>query len=51
MSNKPTKTMELMQIVELATTRKGRESSSNNILRRINSLENYLPADTCIAQY
>jgi len=34
-NNKPTRTMEWKQIVKLANTRKGRDSSSNNKLRRI----------------
>jgi len=35
-SNKPTKAMKWVHIVELAPTRKGRDSSHNNKLRRIN---------------
>jgi len=35
-SNEPTKSMKWGQIVELVTTKKGRDSSSNNKLRRIN---------------
>ena len=35
-SNKPMRTMEQMQIVELGSSKEGRDSSSNNKLRRIN---------------